>query len=184
MTDVSNEASGPRFHPDVVLEPSQGYALGREGSLAFWHVGTYWRLLSSTNGSEGRSVTFDELCPPGVVAPPHYHADEEEAFFVLEGDLVFTLGEGDEEVDAPPGTYIYIPPGVRHSFRCRSDVGRVYNTLTPGGFDHGLLKDGVPATIVELPPPGTSAIDVWNSLAAERIPAPWDGLTEWPSTQM
>ena len=181
---MENSTSEPHFDPGIVLTPSDGYVLGRDGSLAFWHVGTYWRLLSSTAGSGGRSVTFDELCPTGVVAPPHTHADEEEAFFVLEGDLVFTLGDDDQEIEAPPGTYVYIPPGVRHSFRCRSEVGRVYNTLTPGGFDHGLLTDGVPAFIVELPPPGVSAIDVWNSLADERIPAPWDGLTEWPHTDM
>ncbi len=182
MSDHDHGVPRPSFAPEVVLEPSTGYALTRDGSLAFWHVGTYWRLLSSTQGSEGRSVTFDELCPQGVVAPPHVHDQEEEAFFVLEGDLVFTLG--DEEIEAPPGTYVYVPPGVRHGFRCRSAVGRVYNTLTPGGFDHRLLTEGTPATIVELPPPGVSAIDVWNSLDAERIRAPWDGLDTWPETHM
>jgi quercetin dioxygenase-like cupin family protein len=182
MSREPHQPGEPHFDPSVVLEPSDGYVLGRDGSLAFWHVGTYWRLLSSTNGSDGRSVTFDELCPTGVVAPPHVHDNEEEAFFVLEGDLVFTLGQ--DEVEAPPGTYIYIPPGIRHGFRCRSAVGRVYNTLTPGGFDHGLLTDGTPATIVELPPPEVSALDVWKSLDAERIRAPWDGLTEWPETHM
>jgi len=32
---------------------------------------------------------------------------------------VFTLGDDDREISAPPGTYVYIPPGTRHSFRSR-----------------------------------------------------------------
>ena len=156
----------PPFDPAVVLQPSRGYVLTRQSALAYWNFGTYWRLLSTTAGSEGRSVTFDELVPHGVVAPPHVHDTEEEAFFVLEGDLEFTLGE--QQIAAPPGTYIYIPPGVRHAFTCHSEVGRVYNTLTPGGFDHGLLTQGTPAPIVELPPPGTSALEVWHSLDSVR----------------
>lgn len=170
----------PTFDPGIVFEPSDGYVLTRNAAVAYWNVGTYWRLLSTTSGSNGRSVTFDELCPPGVVAPPHVHDAEEEAFFVLEGDLVFLLG--DDEIDAPPGTYVYIPPGVRHGFRCRSEVGRVYNTLTPGGFDHGILTEGTPAPVVEMPPPGESALSVWRSLDADRPRAPWDGLTAWPDT--
>ena len=88
-----------------------GYAYLPPDSPAYWQSGTYWRLLSSAEQTAGRSCTFDELCPPGLVAPPHVHDAEEEAFFVLEGNLVFTLE--DKEIQAPPGTYVYIPPGTR-----------------------------------------------------------------------
>jgi len=128
-----------------------GYAYLPADSPAYWNFGTYWRLLASSEQSQGRSTTFDELFPPGVVAPPHIHDVEEEAFFVLEGDLVFTLGDDDTEITAPPGTYVYIPPGTRHSFRCTSPVGRVYNTLVPGGFDHGITEHGIPAPQIEMP---------------------------------
>ena len=109
------------------------------------------------------------------MAPPHVHDAEEEAFFVPEGDLVFTLGDDDAEITAPPGTYVYIPPGTRHSFRCHSPVGRVYNTLVPGGFDHGIVAHGVAAPQVLMPPPGTSALEVWRELADGRPAAPWRG---------
>ena len=74
----------------------------------FWNVGTYWRFLSTDATTNGRSTTFEELCPPGVVAPPHVHDTEEEAFYVLEGNLVFLLD--DQEIIAPPGTYIHVAP--------------------------------------------------------------------------
>ncbi len=79
---------------------------------------------------------------------------------------------------------MYIPPGTRHSFRCRSVVGRVYNTLVPGGFDHGITAHGVPAPRVVMPPPGTSALEVWQEIVAGRPAAPWQGqqhVDEWRS---
>ncbi len=144
-----------------------GYAYAPGDSPAYWNFGTYWRLLSTSDTTRGRSSTFDELFPQGVVAPPHVHDDAEEAFFVLEGDLVFTLGDDDAEITTPPGT--------RHSFRCGSTIGRVYNTLVPGGFDHGITENGTPAPQVVMPPPGTSAIDVWRQIAAGRPAVPWEG---------
>jgi mannose-6-phosphate isomerase-like protein (cupin superfamily) len=160
---------------------TDGYAYRPGDAPAYWNFGTYWRLLASSDTTQGRSTTFDELFPRGLVAPPHVHEGAEEAFFVLEGDLVFTLGD-DQEITAPPGTYVYIPPGVRHSFRCGSKVGRVYNTLSPGGFDHGIISHGVAAPRVEMPAPGTSALTVWRQIAAGRPPVPWEDapdVTTW-----
>lgn len=153
-----------------------GWAMTAGDAPAFWNVGTYWRFLSTDATTGGRSTTFEELCPPGVVAPPHVHDNEEEAFYVLEGDLVFLLG--DQEIAAPPGTYISIAPGTRHGFRCDSAVGRVFNTLVPGGFDHGISERGIPAPRVTMPPPGVSALDVWRELDPHRPRPPWEGSTD------
>ncbi|MEP7090061.1 MAG: cupin domain-containing protein [Nocardioidaceae bacterium] len=157
-----------------------GYAYRPADAPAYWNFGTYWRLLASSEDTDGRSTTFDEMFPRGLVAPPHVHDHEEEAFFVLEGDLVFTLGDDDTEIVAPPGTYVYIPPGTRHSFRCEATIGRVYNTLVPGGFDHGLTENGTPAPQVQMPPPGTSALAVWNSIVAGRTQEPLRDLPDVP----
>jgi quercetin dioxygenase-like cupin family protein len=161
-----------RLHPGW----ARGWAATDEQAPAFWNVGTYWRFLSTAATTGGRSTTFEELCPPGVVAPPHVHDDEEEAFFVLEGDLVFLLDA--QEIEAPPGTYVHIAPGTLHGFRCNSAVGRVLNTLVPGGFDHGISEQGIPAPRVPLPPPGVSALPVWQELEADRPRPPWDGSTD------
>ena len=163
-----------RLHPN--WDEGGGWAMTADDAPAFWNVGTYWRFLSTDTTTGGRSTTFEELCPPGVVAPPHVHDNEEEAFFVLEGNLVFLLG--DEEIDAPPGTYIHIAPGTLHGFRCDSEVGRVFNTLVPGGFDHGISESGVPAPQVRMPPPGVSALSVWRELEPQRPRPPWDGSTD------
>ena len=64
----------------------------------------------------------------------HVHPDEDDAFYVLAGELTFTL-DG-EEVAAPPGTFVLVPPGVRHGFRNDGAVpARILNIHAPGGFD-------------------------------------------------
>jgi quercetin dioxygenase-like cupin family protein len=70
----------------------------------------------------------------------HAHPDEDDSFYMLEGELVFTV-EGDEIV-ACPGTFVLVPPGIRHSFANRCDtVARFVNVHAPAGFDRRLESD-------------------------------------------
>jgi quercetin dioxygenase-like cupin family protein len=170
--DQSHQAFAAQ-HPNW---DTAGWAMTADDAPAFWNVGTYWRFLSTAASTNGRSTTFEELCPSGVVAPPHVHDNEEEAFYVLEGNLVFLLDN--QEIEAPPGTYIHIAPGTLHGFRCDSEVGRVFNTLVPGGFDHGISAQGTPAPQVRMPPPGVSALSIWLEIEAQRPRPPWDGSTD------
>jgi mannose-6-phosphate isomerase-like protein (cupin superfamily) len=70
---------------------------------------------------------------------PHVHADEDDAFLVLDDEMTFLLG--DEEVPAPAGTFVLVPPGVEHTFanRCARPV-RMLNIHAPGGFDRRLMS--------------------------------------------
>ncbi len=77
----------------------------------------------------------------GREVEPHAHVDEDDAFYVLEGELTFTVAG--EEVSAPAGTFVLVPPGVEHGFR--NDGGgaaRILNIHAPAGFDRRIgLKD-------------------------------------------
>ena len=65
---------------------------------------------------------------------PHVHADEDDAFYILEGELTFGV-EG-EEVVAGPGTFVLVPPGVEHTFANNGDaLVRMVNIHAPAGFD-------------------------------------------------
>src|SRR5438034_1899223 len=48
---------------------------------------------------------------------PHVHHRHTDAFYVLEGALVFGLGREIEPVWAPAGTFVAVPPDVIHTFR-------------------------------------------------------------------
>jgi mannose-6-phosphate isomerase-like protein (cupin superfamily) len=71
---------------------------------------------------------------PGRELEAHVHEDEDDSFYILSGELTFLLG--DEEVVAPPGTFVLVPPGVEHGFRNdgREPV-RMVNVHAPAGFD-------------------------------------------------
>ena len=73
----------------------------------------------------------------------HAHAAEDDAFYVLDGELTFILGEEEEEeVVAGPGTFVLVPPGVRHTFGNRGGTAaRAVNVHAPAGFDLRLAED-------------------------------------------
>jgi mannose-6-phosphate isomerase-like protein (cupin superfamily) len=64
----------------------------------------------------------------------HVHADEDDAFYILEGEMTFVFG--DETAVAGPGTFVLVPPGVEHGFRNDgSGPVRMLNIHAPAGFD-------------------------------------------------
>lgn len=64
----------------------------------------------------------------------HVHAEEDDSFYVLAGELVVTFG--DDEVVAGPGTFVLVPPGTLHGLRNDgSEPVRVLNVHAPAGFD-------------------------------------------------
>jgi quercetin dioxygenase-like cupin family protein len=56
-------------------------------------------------------IEFDDT----FEVPPHTHGDHVDAFYVLDGEVEFTVGE--ETVVAGAGTIVAAPPGARHGFR-------------------------------------------------------------------
>ena len=73
----------------------------------------------------------------------HVHHDEDDSFYVLDDEMTFLLGEDEEkEVAAPAGTFVLVPPGVRHTFVNRTDHAvRMLNIHAPAGFDVRLMSD-------------------------------------------
>jgi mannose-6-phosphate isomerase-like protein (cupin superfamily) len=70
----------------------------------------------------------------------HAHVGEDDSFYVLEGELTFTVDGG--EVVAGPGTFVLVPPGVPHTFANRGDAAaRLINVHAPAGFDLRLEED-------------------------------------------
>jgi hypothetical protein len=64
----------------------------------------------------------------------HTHTREDEAFYVLEGELTFQVG--DQTINAPVGTFVFSPRGIQHSFRVTSETNaRRLTLITPAGFE-------------------------------------------------
>jgi quercetin dioxygenase-like cupin family protein len=79
----------------------------------------------------------------GYGPPLHVHSREDEAMYVLEGQIRFRVG--DDEFVAGPGTWVWQPRGVPHTFRVESEGARALVIFTPGGLERMLEEGGVPA---------------------------------------
>lgn len=111
------------MHGAVIVPPGEGT---RYGNVEF---------LARTADTERFTLGIISF-QAGRVLEPHIHPDEDDSFYILDGEIVFMLGEQGEEVTAPAGTFVLVPPGVRHGFRNPTDeVVRILNVHAPAGFD-------------------------------------------------
>ena len=112
----------------VVVHPGEGH---RVGNVEF---------LARTVDTPRFNLAIIAIQPRRHGPPPHVHASEDDAFYLLEGERVFAA-DG-EEVVAGPGTFVLVPPGVEHTFENRTDeVARFVNVHAPAGFDLRLETD-------------------------------------------
>lgn len=81
-----------------------------------------------------------EMAPERHGPEAHVHRDEDDSFFILEGEITFVV-EG-EQITAPAGTFVLVPPGIEHTFENRTNSpARILNIHAPAGFDRRLLED-------------------------------------------
>jgi oxalate decarboxylase/phosphoglucose isomerase-like protein (cupin superfamily) len=79
---------------------------------------------------------IENILPAGFAnLPLHIHPGFDEAFYVLEGELAFRVG--DEVITATPGTLVYAPGDVPHTFAELTGLAPVRFLLwvTPGGHE-------------------------------------------------
>jgi hypothetical protein len=85
-----------------------------------------------------------------MAVPLHSHTHEDEVWFVLEGEIAFTLGN--EITIGGPGTFVYIPRNVPHTFQVKSETARWFGFGISGNLDQWFFETGEPAESLSLPP--------------------------------
>ena len=83
--------------------------------------GATWRLARKTLGAESFGFNVVDIAPGGQI-PQHDHSgdNQEEVFIILEGRA--TIIAGDNEHEAPAGTYCRYAPEVSRTIRNDSDA--------------------------------------------------------------
>jgi len=130
---------------------THGYALAHDEGDAFWLAGMLQTVKIGGADTGGRYGLIEVIVPPGLGSPWHVHPEEDEWFYVLEGNL--TVYVGDTRVDLTGGGFAFGPKGVPHTFIGGGpDPARVLVGLAPLQFEGFLREAGQPATARMLPP--------------------------------
>ncbi len=106
-------------------------------------VGDVYRFLATGEETGGKYALFDAIVSPGGGPPPHVHSREEEGFYVLEGEITFTING--ERVVATAGMFANMPVGTPHSFKNEGDKpARMLISVAPAGLEQMFFEVGVP----------------------------------------
>lgn len=82
-----------------------------------------------------RLAQWIETTPPGGGPPPHFHTQEDESFFVIEGAVEF-FRDG-VWTAAAPGSVVFMPKNEVHAFRNSGTTPlKMLITTTPAGFEN------------------------------------------------
>lgn len=125
-TSQTAKMSSEATEPPLFVEPDAGKTWNIFGLQIVGKV-----MSEQTNGKYAVVLSHT---PPAGGPPLHVHANEDEMFFVLEGEYEFQCGDRKEKVSK--GALVHLPRMLPHGFRNVGDKpGLLLNTITPGGFE-------------------------------------------------
>src|SRR3974390_448439 len=147
---------------EIIMATEAPAKMGSEGPIAFfrgrqsleqsvWYSGWLLTFLATGQDTEGQFALQEQVGRKGNVPPPHIHHREDETFYVLEGEMTFSIG--DRTIKATPGTMVFAPRDVVHSFTIDSEQVRILVQITPAGLEAFFKACSVPALSMTLPPP-------------------------------
>lgn len=107
----------------IIRQAGEGEQMWFAGGGAFT-----WKATAAETG--GAFLLMEDRMERGKVTPLHLHPNEDEAIYVLEGELLLHI-EG-EEHRIEEGGFFLAPRGVPHAFMVTSETARVLGLQTPG----------------------------------------------------
>src|SRR6516162_6131820 len=135
------------------MKPTEfiGFSRGRQSlDHSVWYNGSLMTFLATGEDTHGRFALIEAVARRGNVPSPHIHHREDEIFYVLEGEIVVSVGN--RTIKGTAGTMVFLPRDVRHSFTIESEQYRMLILVTPAGFEAWFREFSVPAPAMTLPP--------------------------------
>jgi mannose-6-phosphate isomerase-like protein (cupin superfamily) len=129
----------------------QPFVLKKGEGQSVWSLGGRFTLKVAEADADKRFSLVEALAFRSTEPPLHIHHNEDEAWYILDGQMTFYVG--DEVLEAKAGTFVYAPSGLAHTFTVDVEPTRVLVFASPAGFEHFALELGEPATS-DKPPAG------------------------------
>jgi quercetin dioxygenase-like cupin family protein len=130
---------------------SLGYRLGIEEGEAYWLLGMLEIVKISGADTDGAYGLVEVTVRAGEGSPWHVHPEEDEWFYVLDGEL--TVWVADTRLSLTAGSFAFGPKGVPHTFYAEADGARALVGFAPMQFEGFQREVGQPAPERVLPPP-------------------------------
>ena len=94
-----------------------------------------YKAMASETG--GQFSVWESIVPPGRGAPAHTHSREDEAFYVLSGEVLMDVEGMADPVRLGTGAFLFAPRQRRHGYRnVGTDTARLLVFAMPGaGLD-------------------------------------------------
>ncbi len=126
--------------------------VGPDGGESFTLGASRVRILEDGSSTEHRIGIAEITIGPHTDGPPqHRHAQHDEGFYVVSGELTFTVGDTTHVASA--GTLVMVPPGAPHTFaNLTGEPAVMLNTFTPDLYVqyfrdlHDMIAAGSPPT--------------------------------------
>lgn len=126
----------------MLSELNSALALGPdEGERLNW-LGEPTVIKVSGRETSGHYAIAEVTSTPDGFVPLHVHNAEDEAFFIVEGTVDFTVG--DRTFTAGPGSFVFGPRGVPHAYKVKTERARILMMFSPAGFEGFIRETSVP----------------------------------------
>jgi len=136
----------------VTFEGLMAYAATAGEGETTWFLQNRMTVKATAETTGGAYGLVESWIPAGSSPPLHVHHREDEAFFVLAGQVRFRCAE--QDILAGPGSFVLLPRDVPHTFVVEGDeTVHLLTLLTPGGGERFFLDAGRPPEGPGLPPP-------------------------------
>ena len=140
-----------------------GYALDADEGEAFWLLGMLQTVRIGREDTGGQYGLLEILVPEGLGSPWHVHPEEDEWFYVLEGEMTFWVGDTEHSLKA--GSFAFGPKGVPQTFYAEAGGARALVGFAPMQFEGFLREVGEAAPERVLPPPIEAHPDMQRLIA-------------------
>jgi quercetin dioxygenase-like cupin family protein len=126
----------------ISLQPGEGDAR--------WFLGALGTIKADSDTTAGHVAVLEFQWPRGGGSPLHVHRNEDEWFYVIDGEL--TLWVDGEVIVAPAGSFVYGPRDIPHTFLVTSTEARFLMVTEPAPFADFVRALSEPARALTLPP--------------------------------
>jgi mannose-6-phosphate isomerase-like protein (cupin superfamily) len=117
--------------------PAAGFSIPAGGNrLAdkLYVVGNDVTVKIASQDTGGAFAGCEDATPPLAGPPLHLHLDQDEWWYILEGEYLFEV-DG-QQIKASAGATVFARRGSRHTFQNIGEKpGRTLVTVVPGGLD-------------------------------------------------